>query len=238
MKELNCRGGDITINGIVQGRAVVAANDRIIIGDAAEFHNGVRYWAGRQYVDFKHSVKSGRAVFDTSLRTGYDRWYLLGFASVLGLLWYLGTVLLMIMIIQYLFGSTMKKAGQTAYNQTLKSLGYGFLFWIGVPVAAALACLTIIGLPVGIILLFSYVLLALFAATITSVVVANWFNNRSDMNWRYWPMVFITLGIFIIVKVLSFIPFLGWFIFAMLACIAFGSILLNVNWRRKQTALA
>ncbi|THU39559.1 hypothetical protein FAM09_13730 [Niastella caeni] len=232
MKDIDCRGGDITINGSVNGRSVLVAGDELTIGNTAAFNNDVRYWSPSRDVNFNNSVKKGQAIYDPSLRIDREHWYFLGFSSVFGLLWYVGMVFIMIMIIQHLFGRTMKKAGQTAYDKALRSFGYGFLFWIGVPVAAAIACITIIGVPVGVILLFSYIILAVFAGTITSVVAANWLNSRSATNWSYWRMVFVALGIFIIFRIVSLTPFFGWFIFALLVCIAFGSVLLNVNWRR------
>jgi len=235
MKDMDCRGGQLTINGTVHGQAVLAATDEVLIGNAAAFDNGVRYWAPGKKVDFKQAVKGGQAIFDPSLRMNRNHWYYLGFSSIVGLFWYVGMVLVLIMIVQYLFGSTMKKAGQTAYDKMMKSLGYGVLFWIGVPIAAVLACVTVIGVPIGLILLFSYVILALLATTITSVVAANWLNNRSATNWRYWQMVFTALGIFIVFKILTFTPFFGWLVLALLVSIAFGSILLNVNWRRPKT---
>lgn len=232
-KELNCMGDAITINGVVQGPSVIAAGDKLIIGKSAVFNNEVRYWADSKNIDFGNSVKNGTAVYDPSLTMERDRWYFLGFATVLGVLWYLGMALLIIMIIQYLFSRTMKNAGQIAYDRSLRSLGYGLLFWIGVPVAAALACITIIGVPIGVILLFNYIILALFAGVITSVVAANWLNSRSATGWSYWRMVFVALGIFIVFKILSLTPFLGWFVFGLLVCIAFGAILLSVNWRKR-----
>ena len=233
MKDLDWRGGQLTINGTIHGQAVLAATDKIIIGNAAAFENGVRYWAPDKKVDFKQAVKGGQVTFDPSLRMDKNQWYYLGFSSVLGVFWYLGMVLVLIMIVQYLFSATMRKAGQTTYDKMMKSLGYGVLFWIGVPIAAVLACVTVIGVPVGLIALFSYIILALLATTITSVVAANWLNSRSRTNWQYWRMVFAALGIFILFKILTFTPFFGWFILAVLISIAFGSILLNINWRRK-----
>ncbi|OQP63774.1 hypothetical protein A3860_22805 [Niastella vici] len=237
MKDADCRGEDITINGRVRGRSVLVAGDRLTIGRAASFNNEVRYWSPADNVAFNNSLKNGQAIYDDSLKIKRDQWYFLGFSSALGLIWYTGMVFVMIMIIQYLFSDIMKKAGQTAYDKALRSLGFGFLFWIGVPVAAVIACVTIVGVPVGLILLFSYIILAVFAGTITSVVAANWLNNRSLAKWSYWRMVFIALGIFVVFKILSLTPFLGMFIFALLACIAFGSILLNVHWRRSRQAL-
>jgi hypothetical protein len=238
MKDIDCRGGNITINGTIHGHSVIAASDEIIIGDAAGFGNGVRYWVPGRRIDFKQSVKGGQVVYDPSLRMDSKQWYYLGFASFLGLLWYVGMALLMIMIVQYLFSATMKKAGQTAFDKALKSLGYGLLFLIAVPIAAVVAFITIIGVPIGIILLFSYVVLALLGTVIISVVAANWLNNRSNTNWRYWRMVFVALGIFIVFKILSGIPYLGWFIMGLLVCIAFGAILQNVNWRQRTVRIS
>jgi uncharacterized membrane protein YccF (DUF307 family) len=62
---------------------------------------------------------------------------------------------LMILFIQYLFSNNMKKAGDSVYKSALRSLAYGFLFCIAVPVVAVITIVTVIGLPIGIILLFS-----------------------------------------------------------------------------------
>jgi hypothetical protein len=230
MKDLDCRSGNITMNGIVMGKSILAASGKISVSDNAEFRNTVAYWSPNR-VDFKQSLKSGNAFFDENLRINHARWYYLGFNAFWGLLWYLGMAFLMILIIQYLFSSTMRKAGDTVYNSALRSLGYGFLFCVVVPVIAIIALVTLIGVPVGIILLFGYIMLVLLATTITSVVAANWLNNLGNTNLRYWKLSFSALGIFILLKILTLTPFLGWFIMAILALISFGSILLNIHWR-------
>jgi hypothetical protein len=231
-KGIDCKGGTIIIDGTIQGPALLAANDRISIGSAASFSSGVRYWAPDKQTDFRQSVSAGQAIYDPSLRMDSDRWYYLGFASAVGVIWYLGMAFLMIMIIQYLFSATMKKAANTVYDKAWRSAGYGLLYWIGVPVAAAVACVTVIGVPVGLLLLFGYIVLLLLATTITSVVAAHWLNNRSASNFNYWRMVFVSLGVFVVLKILSFTPFLGWFILLALVCIAFGAIIQNINWRK------
>lgn len=237
LKDLDCRGGKITINGTVLGMALIAATDEIIIGNQASFSGKVRYWSPGKTA-FGNSIREGTAIYDPSLRINPDRWYYLGFASILGLVWYIGMVFLMIAIVQYLFGATMKKAGNIAYDAALKSLGYGIVFWIGLPIAAVLSFITVIGVPLGVILLVLYIVLALLATVITSVMAANWLNTRSLANWSYWRMVFAALGIFVVLKLLTFTPFLGWFIMALIVCISFGAIALSINWRRRPTAPA
>jgi len=153
---------------------------------------------------------------------------------LLGLLWYLSMALLIILIVQYLFSATMKKAADTVFNKSLTSLGIGFLFCIAVPIAAIIAFVTIIGVPVGLLLLFGYIVLILLATVITSDVAANWFNNRLNKNWNFWAISFVAFGIFIILKLISFTPFVGWLIMILVVCMAFGSILMNVNWKGKR----
>jgi hypothetical protein len=232
-KDIDCRGGKITVNGTIDGKAVLSATD-IIIGDNAAFNNDVRYWNKKGSLNFKQTLKNGKATYDASLRMQTGQWYYLGAATIIGLFWYLGMALLMIMIVQYLFANTMKKAADTVFNSSLKCLGYGFLFFIAVPLAAVVALVTIIGVPVGILLLLSYVTLVILAAVITSVVIAHWFNNRNKYQWNYWKLVFAGFGIFILLKLISSAPFVGWLLIILLTCMAFGGILLNINWKRKQ----
>lgn len=236
-KDIDCRGGKLTINGTIGGKSILAARD-IVIGNNAAFNGEVRYWNKKGTVDFKQSLKSGKATYDSSLQIKTPRWYYLGSMTVLGLLWYLGMALVMILIIQYLFSASMKKAADTFYNSTLKSLGLGFLYFIVVPVAAFVAMITMIGLPVGLLLLFGYIILILLTISITSLVLANWLNNRNNYHWNYWRIVLASLGIFIVLRLTTMIPFVGWLILILMACIAFGAILLNVNWKRKSPALA
>jgi hypothetical protein len=78
-------------------------------------------------------------------------------------------------------------------------------------------------------------MLILLATVITSVVAANWLNKLGNLHQKFWKIVFSAIGIFIILKILTFTPFLGWLIMVLLAFISFGSILSNVNWRGKNS---
>ncbi len=232
-KDIDCRGGKITVNGSIGGRSVLAARN-IIIGNDAAFNNDVRYWNKKGSVDFKQSLKNAKATYDSSLEIKTGKWYFLGAFTILGLLWYLGMALFMILVVQYLFSATMKKAADTFFNHTLKSLGMGFLYFIVVPVAAVVFFITLVGVPVGLLLLLVYIILILLAIVITSVVGTNWLNNRYEKKWNFWRLAFTAFGLFVILKFISSAPFVGWLIIILLVCIAFGAILLNTRWKRKQ----
>lgn len=232
-KDVDCRGRRITVNGKIGGKSVLAAR-YIYIGNDAVFNDNVRYWNKQDTLDFKQSLKNGNATYDPSIRVRLGEWYYLGASTIFGLLWYLGMALLMIMIVQYLFSTTMKEAADTVFNHTLKSLGFGLLFLIGVPVIVIISFITIIGVPVGLLLVFSYITLLLLSTIITSIITANWFNNRNSYEWNYRRIAFTSFGIFILLKLISLIPFAGWLILILMVCISFGSILINVNWRKNK----
>lgn len=231
-KNFDCRADKLTVSGSINGTSVLAARE-IIISDNASFNNSVRYWDQKGKLDFKQSIKYGQAFYDRSLKLQTNNWYFLGHATILGLIWYLLTVFLFITLIQYLFGSTFKKAGHTTGNSLLKSLGYGFLFFIGVPVAVALLLVTVIGIPFGLIMMMSYIVLVLLATVITSLVFANWYNDKFGYDWKFWQIVFSATAMFVLFKLVSFTPFLGWFVMIIIACVAFGSLLRNIDWRKK-----
>lgn len=232
-RNFDCRSGKLIMNGVVIGTSILAAKE-ISIQNNAAFQNNVRYWNNRGRLDFKQSLRNATATYDPALRLKENNWYYLNHATVLGLIWYLGTVFLFILVLQYLFGRAFRRAGATVDHSLAKSLGTGFLFLIGVPVSVLLLLITVIGVPIGLLLMAGYIVVVLLATVITSLVIANWYNNRFDYNWGYWKIVSSAMAMFVLFKLVSFTPFLGWLIMIAVACIAFGAILRNIHWRHEQ----
>jgi cytoskeletal protein CcmA (bactofilin family) len=230
-KDIDCRGGKLEMNGQVLGKSTLAATD-IVIGPNAEFHDDVRYWNKGSSLDFKQSLKHGQANFDPDLKIESGQWHYLGFATLLVLLWYLGAALIMIFILQYLFRATFHKAASTVLNETFKSLGVGVLFVVAVPVAIVVSFVTIVGVPLGLIFLASYLIVFMLATVITSIVAANWLNNvYYGGKWTTTRLVFISFAAFIVIKLFSLTPFVGFPIVVLMVCMVWGSILLNVKWK-------
>ncbi|ELR71929.1 hypothetical protein C900_02168 [Fulvivirga imtechensis AK7] len=231
--DMDCRGGELTINGAVDGQSTLAAEE-IIIGPQARFRNDVRYWSRQGTVDFGNALQESQAIFDPSLKIESGRWEFFGFSSFILLLWYLGTALLMIFIIQYLFSKTMKRAASTVKDSAAKSLGWGVLFLIGVPIAIVVAVFTVIGLPVAALLFIGYITILLFATVIVSLVAGHWINDTYyHSSWSNRKLVFMAFAIFIILKLATLTPVIGPLIMLLLACMVFGGILHNIKRTRK-----
>jgi len=230
-KGIDCRGETIAINSTINGPSILAATT-ITTGTNASFNGGIRYWSGTGTVKFPNN-KNSQAVYDPSLRINNSQWYFLGSATALGLLWYVGMAFVLILIMQYLFSAAFKKAADSVFNKTGRSLLYGMLFIVAMPVAAVIAFVTIIGVPVGLLLVFIYIASLLLASIITSVMAANWINNRYNYNWKYWHLVFISLLSFIVLKMVSALPLAGWLFMAFAVCLSLGGILISVRWKNK-----
>jgi cytoskeletal protein CcmA (bactofilin family) len=232
--DLNCRARTLTINGIIKGSSTLSAEE-ITLGSKAAFYNDIRYWTKKGQMNFGSSQKQGKATLDKGLVMNTRRWMYLGYATAIGLVAYLASALLMILLIELLFRKTMQKAGEAMRTQPGTSIGYGFLFFIAVPVAAIIALATVIGIPVGMLIGMGYVILIVFASAITSVVIANWWISSRHLNRTSAKSVWLAFLVFIILKVLFSIPFIGWLAILLLNCMAFGAILLNIR-RNRPTA--
>ena len=229
-RDIDCRGGKLIINGTVNGNSILAAPE-IVLGSQAHFNNDVRYWNKDESLDFGNAISNGKATLDPSLKIESGKWHYLGFGSFLIALWYLGTALVMIALIQYLFSSVFRMAADTIKMESLKSVGVGFLFLVGVPVAVVICMITIVGLPVGILLTIGYISILLFATVIVALLAAHWINNTYYQGaWRSRKIVFAAFGIFIFLKLASLTPFAGPLVMLVLACMGFGGILQNVKW--------
>jgi len=222
--ELNAKCGEITINGSVAGISTLVADD-IKIGNKASFLGDIRYWDKEGDLDFGNSLEGVNATFDPNLAIDGEDWKILGFSTLFGIFWYLGAVLVMMLLLGYFFRNIFKKAASTGMDDPGKSIGFGFLFVFGIPVLVMIAFLSLIGIPAGLILLGFYLAVVFFAATISSLLIANWIQWKNEYQWPFWKLILVSFGIFICLKLISLIPFLGWLAMLAVALICFGAIM-------------
>ncbi len=236
-KNVEFKGGGLTLNGTIGGNSVLTAR-RIKLGDNAAIRGNVRYWTDEGEVNFGTAMQNGAvAAFDPALRTHFDQpdYKFLGFASLMAVLWYLVAAFILLWLGQWLFPKTFQKAARTSLEAPIQSLGYGFLYFVAVPVGIVLLFITVVAIPVGLIALFFYVMFLLLASMITALVGAHWINNHKNYNWRPIQLVLAALAFLIVLHLVGALPFLGWVAKIIAIFIAFGAILYNARlWRPKQ----
>lgn len=200
-------GGDLLaltqmldLNGSVGGNAQVRG-DRLVIGPQAEIKGTARY-QGRRQPEISPAAKMGSPMQMTMVRRGPDyttfRYY---WRQVLawGASFIFGLVLLL--IAPAFYSDVVARC-----NKALPAIGLGILFLVGLPVVAVLACVTIVGLGLGIASLLLYVV-GLYS---TQVFVGSWLGEKLlGAGAGSGPaMARLALGLAAL-RILTMLPFVG-----------------------------
>jgi cytoskeletal protein CcmA (bactofilin family) len=114
------------------------------------------------------------------------------------------------------------------------AFGLGVLVTFGLPIAAIIACITIVGLLLGISTLFLYVFVLLCTGIVVGTIVGQWLLGRTS---DYWPLVArMALGV-LLVRLVTSIPFIGFWAALAVVLWGMGAISLAV-YRRLQPVVA
>lgn len=129
------------------------------------------------------------------------------------------TALVIIAIIVLLFNNKCNYETRDAISY-LKDIAIGFGLLILIPVASIIIMITVIGLPIGIIGILLYVISLCIALSVASIEIANQiFKDKLDTKVK---KIFAALLIYIIIKLIAFLPIIG-------GCIKFLCILLGLG---------
>lgn len=225
-KEAELFGEEILINGEIKGTSKLAASS-ITIGESAKFHENVHYWSEENKVDFKSSLIGATANFDETLMGDREEfsWKGFGIAALGFWLFYLFSAFLVIVLLNWAFGNFFSTAASYLNNTFLKSLGYGAIYLIGVPFLVIALIVILIGIPIGLFLGGFYVFSLLFGHLITALLIAYYFGKKADKQWNFWSLAILALGIASVIRLLTFIPFLGTLLSFVVIAMAYGLII-------------
>lgn len=221
------RSDTATINGIMTGTSTVVANT-FVIGETAMFRGNLNYWSGQGQQNLTGRV-TGTAAFKADLAPMHDDarhdkgmfFGLLGAITIYSLF----SAALTIGLLMFLTKNFFVNAAKYLHKQQWMSLLIGFLYFILTPILALILAVTVIGIPLAIAVLLSYVVAMFFSSALTSMVLARWVETKYRKKWHPVTVFFLTLGIFIGLKILLIIPFLGWILNAVLVCMGIGSLI-------------
>ncbi len=114
------------------------------------------------------------------------------------------------------------------------AFGLGTLVTFGLPIAAIIACITIVGLLLGISTLFLYVFMLLCTGIVVGTIVGQWILGRTS---EFWPLAGrMALGV-LLVRIVTSIPFIGFWAKLAVVLWGVGAISLAV-YRRLQPVVA
>ncbi len=93
------------------------------------------------------------------------------------------------------------------------SFGLGLLVLFGIPIAAIIACVTVVGLPIGISTFVLWLTVLFSAQIVVGSVVGQWLMGRTHETWQLIGRMVVGV---IVIRVVGMIPYLGgWVRFAV-----------------------
>ncbi len=239
------RAGQITINGELAKKATLSA-DTIVLGDQASFGDGVRYYASSGEIDFGQRIKHGEAVFDKGLAfsTSSSGHAKKSFAKM-GL-WFLISLLAAALVMLVFLVRPTKKMTERVLRDAAdfintkfwKSLLAGLLFFIVLPIIGVLLSITVVGLPLGLAALAVFAFSVYLSPIIAALVFGRWLQEKTKSEWGMATYYFVSLGLFVVLKLLHLIPFVGGLIVLVIALVGFGATLKAKKEVRKKLEAA
>jgi cytoskeletal protein CcmA (bactofilin family) len=166
--DLLVRSGDLDINGFLGRNALIRA-DRLTIGSKAEIVGQTRY-EGRRQPDIDAGAKLGSPIQITIPKRGPD-YTRVSYYWHRVLLW--GASFLFGLLVLLLFPGFFADAVQAA-KRVGPALGFGALFLFATPIVALIACVTIVGLGIGVATILLYVI----AGYASQVFVGSWLGEQ------------------------------------------------------------
>ncbi|HXJ15817.1 MAG TPA: zf-HC2 domain-containing protein [Candidatus Polarisedimenticolia bacterium] len=166
--DLMAAGGVFDIDGSLGNNASIRAG-RLSIGPHAEIKGHTKY-SGRRQPDVSPGAKLGSPIETTIVKRGPNY-------SRPGYYWHQ----MLMWGASFLFGLVVLLAVPAFFSDVVQgskrigpALGFGVLFVFATPIAAIIACITIVGLGVGIAALLLYVI-ALYSA---QVFIGSWLGEK------------------------------------------------------------
>jgi hypothetical protein len=221
-------GEEVNINGSVGG-TIQQKGHTLIIGSGAQI-DGPIHFQGEHPPTVSPSAKLASPVEFKQMEkkepyreSRYYIWQVIWAAAYI----LFGLVLFLLM-------PEFSKEAVNSSERYGASAGMGFLVFFGVPIAAIAACITVVGLFIGISAGFLWYASLYYAQIIIGALVGQWLLGRTNETW---PLIGRMVVGIMIVRLCTIIPHAGGWIKYLVAVWGLGAISLAL-YRRFQPMLA
>lgn len=156
--------------------------------------------------------------------------------SYFRLFWSITSSLVVGLVLVLFFRQSLRDFIDFSRSDPLKYTGFGFIYLIVVPVAVLILLLLILTIPIALTfsalyLIALYVGVILAGLSVGDYIIRRWLKNRTSHARSLFLSVIVGV---ILVKLVSRIPFVGWFFGLAILCFGLGS-LVNFLWNLRRS---
>src|SRR3989344_2936150 len=211
-------GGEIYVNGAISGNVKVRA-DKLTLGKNAVITGNLTYTAQKEMTQEEGAVVRGKVTYEPRADTAKSGARVL---AVLGL-GKLAALLACALVVGLIFRRYAREIVTHVTRSPLSELGRGLIIVIVLPVLSVLLLITVVGIPLGIMGIVSFVAAMLFSWILAPILLGSIvyrFIAKRDLYEVSWTT--ILLGV-VLYSLLGLIPVLGWIVQVGLMFAALGA---------------
>ncbi len=217
--------GSLTISGTVNGDVSIEA-DKITLMPTAEILGDFKYKCKKKAKIESGALVSGQTLWTREAKKEEKEEPAFTAGKVITEILFLLAMMITGIVLTLIFKKGAHQAKTAVTASFLKSLGWGFVSMVCIPVAIALLILSILGIPIAIISLFAYAVLIYIAkipvATALGGKIIKAFGKQGEPS-LIWSMI---LGLVILTFLLN-VPYLEWLLYLVVLFTGFGAILVS-----------
>jgi cytoskeletal protein CcmA (bactofilin family) len=224
--------GELIISGVVNGDVSVKA-EKITLMSTARILGDLRYKSEKEARIEPGAQVEGETVW-TQKETPKEKKPKSIFtgASLLSEMLFLLALMVTGILLTVICRKNAYMAKQAVGDSFLKSLGWGFVFIICIPIAILLLVVTVIGIPIAVISLFAYAVLIYVAkipvASFVGEKIIKTLGKQGEPS-LIWSML---LGLVVLTLLLN-VPYLEWPVYFVVLFTGFGAMV--ISQRRSST---
>lgn len=222
-KNLKVAGGSVILAGEVRGNVEIMS-EQITTRPDAKIGGNLTYYSNND-LNIDKSVVAGEIIRkNIPIQNRKDE----AFGAFMGakLIGFFG-ILVLAYVLYRMFPRNAKNVLSLLFEkETWKMMAIGILALILIPISIILLMITLIGMPLALILIFSFVASMLISKAIASISLGFAINRRFKARefTESFPWVDFILG-YLILEVLMLIPFLGQLVAFLIFLWAFGGFM-------------
>jgi cytoskeletal protein CcmA (bactofilin family) len=224
-RSITGNGTEVTLNSNA-GADVKVTSDSLNIGPSAKIQGNLTYTSKNEA-----NIQNGANIAGTITRNLPEQtkttWPTLGvWGTIICFLMALLTGILLIVITP----RRAKSVVAAIRSKPWQTLGWGALFFFATPIAVLIACITIIGIPAGLISLLLYAMALYISQVVIGLFIGSWIVRRSVKTESRGLLIGAFAVGLIILTFAGLIPFIGFPLF--LATVIFGLGAMFVSERK------
>jgi cytoskeletal protein CcmA (bactofilin family) len=218
-RDLKISGGTCAINGSVGG-SVTASCDSLTVGPGAVIKGDLVYTSAKKPEISPTAKIMGRTIAKPLPARPARK---CAFGCKAGF-WFLRFAMLLVvgLVVIGLAPRAAERSADAVFGGFWLALLVGFIFLTVVPIAATIIMCTVLGLPLGMILLAAYLISVYVSRAFVGLAIGRWLFRRLGRE-SVSPYLGLLVGL-IILWLLIAIPFVGWLIHLLALLLGFGAV--------------